>query len=55
MRNIIQGIEATTLLAAARGDLAPAVARPEPLRFVVMWRVVTRPGSALPRLVPVRE
>lgn len=51
MRNIIQGIEATTLLAEAQGDVpAPKV---EPTRYVVMWQVVARPGSPLPRLVPI--
>ena len=51
MRTIIQGIEATTLLAATRGEVpAPRV---EPTRYVVLWQVVTKPGSPLPRLVPI--
>ena len=50
MRNIIQGIEATRLLADAQGDVPAPVE--EPNTYVVMWRVVTRPGNPLPRLVP---
>lgn len=53
MRNIVLGIEATRLLAEAHGDApAPAEAVAEADTFVVMWRVVTRPGHPLPRLVP---
>lgn len=65
MRNIIHGIEATRLLVDAQGDAhgdaqgdvqgdvqAPW---PAPESYVVMWHVVTRPGTALPRLVPIRE
>ncbi len=51
MRNIIQGIEATTLLATTQGEVAPP--KLEPTSYVVMWRVVTRPGAPLPRLVPI--
>lgn len=61
MRNIIQGIEATRLLLDAQGEVHGDVQgdvqapRPAPNSYVVMWHVVTRPGTALPRLVPIRE